>query len=75
MANHKCWNVTLSNFGQEINCAAAGRPKLGSALPPKITETILEAAGDGCTLALAFRYMVYNGNQMKTQSNYKHLYL
>ena len=38
-----------------------GDQNVDSALSPEITETVLEAADDGCTSAPAFRCMVYDG--------------
>ena len=45
------------------NAQLLGDQNVDSALSPEITETVLEAADDGCTSAPAFRCMVYDGNE------------
>ena len=61
------FNFWLAENGPSVqvqpssNAQLLGDQNVDSALSPEITETVLEAADDGCTSAPAFRCMVYDG--------------
>ena len=56
------------------NAQLLGNQNVDSALLPEITETVLEAADDGCTSAQAFRCMVYDGITIKLIDFYFYFY-